>query len=403
MQYGVIPAGLIASGRLEVMNSTAATSPLGFRSSFGSMPVLGSQQEWALQSLRGYATPSSNGILTTQTNGPVETKREAMEIMTIPVIGDNHENYSGEGKEHTEESYSLPKVFTSQTSPQRGISEEENDTDGSGGNDLFISSSQIKQGTLEASEEQNVLIQTTVQWELLDLPTGQPSHTARVSKDTTVPKEARGEILYMHRPTEKSGNTPFKRIKVPLLKKKLSTYAPNASEIPTPYVAITSELTPEASSATDQTPSTNTVTTLNSQIQTTDATTAEDTVSVTDPAVLVTWLRVVQEETQEPQIYVSTTVTSVRLETTSNTVQLTTPYVKETSKQAETEPETQPAPTTGSTSGDNTSKAAVDYENNSSASSGEFLLHCFVIHILHTSLCDTVMISLFFVEHHNLY
>lgn len=385
------------------MNPTAAMSPLGSRSSFGSMPVLGSQQEGALQSLRGYATPSSNGILTTQTNGPVETKREAVELMTIPVIGDNHENYSGEGKDHIEESYTLPKVSTSQTSPQRGSSEEENDTDGSGGNDLFISSTQIKQATLEASEEQNVFIQTTVQWELLDLPTGQPSHTASVSKDTTVPKEARGEILYMHRPTEESRNTHFKRIKVPLLKKKLSTHTPNVSEILTPYVATTSELTPEASSATDQMPSTNTVTTLNSQIQTTDATTAEDTVSVIDPEVLVTWLPMVQEETQEPQTYVSTTVASVKLETTSNTVQLTTPYVKETSKQAETEPETQPAPTTGSTSGDNTSNAAVDYENNSLASSGEFLLHCFVIHFVHTSLRDAVMISLFFVEHHDLY
>ncbi|XP_053094134.1 neurocan core protein isoform X2 [Pangasianodon hypophthalmus] len=361
--------GLIASGRMEMLNPTTAVSPLGSRSSFDSMPVLGSQQEWALQSLKGYTTPSSNEILTTQTNGTVETKREAIEIMTIPVIGDNHENYSGEGKDHIEESYSLPKVSTSQSSPQRGISEEENDTDGSGGIDLFISNSQTKQGTLKASEEQNVLIQTTVQWELLDLPTGQPSHSASVSKDTTHPEEARGEILYMHRPTEKSGNTPFKMIKVPLVKKNLSTHAPSASEILTPYVATTSELTPKASSVTDQTTSSNTVTTFNSQIQTTDATTAGDTVSATDPAISVTWLPVVQDETQEPQSHVSTTVTRVRLETMRNTVQLTTPYVKEMSQQAETEPETQPAPTTLSTSGDNTSKATVDYENDSSDSS----------------------------------
>lgn len=335
------------------------------------MPVLGSQQEWALRSLRGYATPSSNGILTTQTIGTVETKRRAMELVTIPVIRDNHENYSGEGKDHIEETYSLPKVSTSQSTPQRGISEEDNDADGSGGNDSFISSSQTKLGTLEASEEQNVLIQTTVQWERLDLPTGQPSHSASVSKDATAPEEARGQILYMHRPTETSRNTPFKMIKVPLVKTKLSLEIP--FEILTPYAATTSELTPNFSSATDQTPSSTTVTTLNNQIQTTDATTAGDAVSTTDPAISVTWLPVLQEESQEPQTHVSTTVTTVRLETKSNTVHLTTPYVKETSQQAETEPETQPAPTTGSTGGNTTSQAKVDYENNSSAESGEFL------------------------------
>ncbi|KAF5895347.1 neurocan core protein-like, partial [Clarias magur] len=356
---------------MEVMNPTAATSPLGTTSSFGSMPVLGSQQERALQSLRGYATPSSNGILSTQTSEPVEIKQEAMEIMRIPVFGDNHENYSGEGKDHIEEGYSLPKVSTSQSSPQRGISEEESDTDGSGGNDLFISSShQTKQGTPETSEEQNVLIQTTVQWQLLGLPTGRPSHSASVPRHTMAPEEARGEVLYIHNPTEISGNTPFP--KVPLVEKESSTHAASVSEIQTPYMATTSELTLKASSATDQTPSTNTDTmtpTHSSQILTTDAITDGDTVSTTDPVIPVTWLPVVQDETEEPQTHAFTEVTSVRIETTRDTVQPTTPYVKEASEQAETESQTQPAPTTGNTSGDNTSKPTVDYENDSSASS----------------------------------
>lgn len=385
MQYGGVSAGLIASGRMEVMNPTTATSPLGFRSnpsSSGSMPVPGSQQEWTLQSLRGYTTPSSNGILTAQTNGTVETKQEAMEIMTSPVNGDNHENYSGEGRDHIEESYSLPEVSISQSSPQKGISGEENDIDGSGGNDLFISSSQTKPATLEASEEQNVLLQTTVPWELLDLPTGKPSHSSSVSKDAIGPEQARGEILYMHHPTDESGKTPFKMIKAPLVKKNLSTNAPNVSEILTSYVITTSELTPKVSSATDETSISNTVTTLNSQIQTT----AGNTVSNTDPAISFTWLPVNQEETQKAHTQVTTTVTSARLETMNNTVQQTTPYVEEMSQQAETERETQLAPTTGSTSGDNLTQAKVDYENDSSASSGEFRLCCFVIHILLTSL-----------------
>ncbi|XP_060736051.1 neurocan core protein isoform X1 [Tachysurus vachellii] len=354
--------GLIATGRMKVMNPTAATSPLGSRSSFGSMQV---QQEWALQSLSVYATPSSNGILTTQKSGPVKTKQEAMEIMTIPVIGDNHENYSGEGKDHIEESYSLPKLSTSQSSPQPGISEEENDTEVSGGNELFIISSPTKQGTPEASEVQNVLIQTTVQWELLPLPSRQPSHSPSVSKDTMGHEEARGEILYMHHTTEKSGSIPFKTMKVPLVKKKMNPNTPSASETLYTDVAITSELTTKASSTTDQMPGTSTMTTINGHIQNTDTSTSGNIVSATDPTISVTWIPVVQEETQEPQTHVST-VTDVRLETTSNTFILTT-HVEETSQQAESKP----APTTGSTSGDNTSKTAVDYENSSAPSSAE--------------------------------
>lgn len=334
------------------------------------MPAQGSQQEWALQSLRRYATPSSNGILSTQNRGTVENKPEAIEIMTTPVVRDNHENYSGEGKDHIEESYTQPEVSISQSSSHRGISEEENDSDGSGGNYLLFSSSQKKQVTLEASEEQKVLIQTTVQWKLLDLPTEQPFHS--VFKDASVPEEARGEILYMHPSTEKSVNAPFKIVQVP-------THAPTASNIPPFYMSTTLEPTPKASSATDQMLSSNTVTTLSSQIQTADLLTTGDTVFNADNALSVTWLPVVQEETQEPQINTSTPVASIKPETTSNTVQLTTPYVKEMSQLAETEAETRLAPTKENTSGDHTSQAKVDYENDSSASSGEFLVYCFVI------------------------
>lgn len=389
MQYGVFPAGLIASGQIEVMNLTTAVSPLVSSSSFGSMPPQRSQQEEVLQSLRGYTTSSSNGILSTQNTATVENNPEAMEIMTIPVFRDSHENYSGEGKNHIEESYTQPEVSISPSSPQRGISEEERDTDGSGGNYLFISSNQKKQVTLEAFEEQKVLIQTTVQWKLLDLPTEQPSHSTSVFKDASVPEEARGEILYMHPSAEKSVNVPSKIVKIPLVMKKLNTHAPNASDISPFYMPTTSELAPKASSATDQRPSSKPMTTLSGQIQTTDLPIAGDTVFNTDSSLSVTWLPVVQEETQEPQTHTSTPVTSVKLETTGYTVRLTAPYVKETSQLAPTELETQLVPSKENTSGDHTSQAKVDYENDSSVSSGEFLLLCFII-IFSTQACATL-------------
>ncbi|TSK53689.1 Neurocan core protein [Bagarius yarrelli] len=358
--------GLIASGRIEVINPTAATSPLGSGSSFVFMPEVASQQEQASQSLGVYTTTSSNGIYTTPTSEPVETKREAMEMRTIPVLGD-HENYSGEGKDHIEESYLLPKVSTLQSSPQTGILEKENDTDGSGGNEFFIISSPKKQGTPEALKEQNVLIQTTVQWELLQLPTRPPSHSPGVSKDIADPEEARGEILYMHHPTQKLENNSFDKIAV---EKSLSKHTPNVSEIPNPYMATTPEHSPNNSSTNYQMPSTSTITTLNSQIENTDTTAAEDTVSTSDLAISVSWLPVVQKETQEPPTHVPNIVTDGRFETTSNTILLTTPYMEEATQHAETEPQTQAAPTTKTTSKDNTSKSTDDEQENSSASSG---------------------------------
>ncbi|MGL6082000.1 MAG: hypothetical protein ACRC4N_05890, partial [Gammaproteobacteria bacterium] len=305
------------------------------------MPEVGSQQEWASQPLGLYTTQSSNGIFTTQTSGPVETKQESMEMRTIPVFGD-HENYSGEGKDHIEESYLLPKVSTFQSSPQTGILEEENNTDGSGGNELFIISSPTKQSTPQPLEEQNVLIQTTVQWELLQLPTRPPSNSPSVSEETANPEEAKGEILYMHHPTQKLENNSFEKMAV---EKTLSKQTPNVSEIQHSYMATTSEHNLNNSSTNYPMPSTNTMTTLNRQIQNTDTTTSEDTVSTTDLAISVSWLQLVQKETHEPPTHVPTTVTDVIQETKSNTVLLTTPYMEDTTQDAETEPQTH-VPTT---------------------------------------------------------
>lgn len=401
---------------MEAEDPTAAVSPLGPVSSFGSAPILGSHQRWALKSLREYGPPGSSGVLLTQTSGPMEAKRGALEFMAIPVSRDNHENFSGEGKDLTEESYPPPEGRPSQSSPQTGTSEEK-DTDGSGGKDLFSNNSQVKGST--SSEDQTVLLQTTVKWKLVDLPAGptrpspsgasisEPKHT---DSDSTA-AEARGEILYVRRPTEKSVNNPFSKVQVPLVTRKQSLNAPGTvTQIH--FVATTPELTPEVSSAVEETASSRSMTAVNHPIPTTDATTAGDITFSQDSTMSFTWLPVVQEETHEPQTHLPTTaVTNVRFEITSNTPQLITPYREETSHQAESRSgvsesfvvghgwrtsgqdslatKSQPSPTTESVGGDNSSEAV---DHSVSIPPGESLLfrHPYVLCEL-VPMCVTVL------------
>ncbi|XP_062869168.1 neurocan core protein isoform X2 [Trichomycterus rosablanca] len=356
--------GVIAAGGVERMNPTAVTSLPGF----GSVPELGSQQRWALKALKGYAALSSNGLLMTQTHGPMETKRGGLEIMTFPVSVDNHENFSGVEQDLVDINNPLSEVVTAQPSSQGGISEEEKDTEGSGGNDLFVSNIATKQTT--PSDIQNELLQTTAQWQLHDLTTGLPSGGASVSglkqgvSGTIAAKEARGEILYIHNPT---GSAFLNRITVPSVIKKLSTDATTTS-----YVVTTPELTPEATSAPDQTPSTSTLTTANSQSQTADATTPEYIISTTDPTI--------QHVAQGPHTRVSTTSGTIKgTEITTNTLQLSMPDKKETSQQTETvtrvtesfNSENRDRPSTSSTDGNISSETKFNNDNSSSAGSEE--------------------------------
>ncbi|XP_066504101.1 neurocan core protein isoform X2 [Hoplias malabaricus] len=389
ISQAVTSNGLIPSERMEEGSLTTAASPLGSVINFGSGPMLGSQQRWALKSLRGYGPPGSSGLVMTQTSGPMEAKGGALEIMAIPVSPDNHENFSGEGKDLIEESYPLPEGPPSQASPQKGISEEEKDTDGSGGNDFFSNNSEVKSTT--PTEGQTVILQTTVQWKLAGLPVGPtgPPHSGsgiKQNNSDSTPAEARGEILYVQRPVEKSAVSLSNTVRIPLVKRK-SLNIPVFSETPTPFISNT----PESTSATDPPATSITMMTGYNQIPTTDATTAGDTASDTDSLMSFTWLPVVQEDTHEPQTHLQTTpVTNIGFETTSISLQLTTPIAKATSQLAESRSgasesfilshdwttsgqdfEKHPSPTTETVGGDNSTEAMAKLENIPPAASVE--------------------------------
>ncbi|XP_076880331.1 neurocan core protein isoform X2 [Brachyhypopomus gauderio] len=338
VSQSVLFNGEIASERIEAMNPTAATSPFGSESSFDSPAMLGDhQQRWALKSLQGYILPNTNRLLLTQTSGPMEAKRAALEIMALPVSKDNHENFSGEGKDLIEEIDLLPNALASESSPQPGFPEEEKDTEGSAAKELFNSNDQkneeIKQATPSKNHVQDKILQTTVQWHHVERPTQLPPDIASVpapgqeDSDSTA-TEARGDILFVHHPTEKGGNSLLSQVTVPLATRKKSMTVPSTSETRTPFMPTTPELL-------EQTPSDIAMTTVR-QIPATDATTAGDTVSTSDPTTSITLLSVVQEETREPETrWPTTAVTEMGPHTTTNTFKPTVPFVTGTSQRAE--------------------------------------------------------------------
>uniref|UniRef100_A0A8C2I5S9 Neurocan core protein n=1 Tax=Cyprinus carpio TaxID=7962 RepID=A0A8C2I5S9_CYPCA len=200
--------GAIGSGTAE---PTLSSNPSASKS-FGSMRS--SQQILMLKSLT--VDPSNNRHFITQTSSPMEAKRASLEIMTIPVSRNNPENVSGEGKDLNEDGNPIPKG-----PPLLLSAEDEKDGEGSGGRELpFTLDSQIN-----GSDDHSVPLETTVRWQLMSLQTTQPTSASSSSdpkpeKQADTVEEARGEIMYVHRPIEKHKNNPSNKVNVPFVERK---------------------------------------------------------------------------------------------------------------------------------------------------------------------------------------
>ncbi|KAG5276160.1 hypothetical protein AALO_G00128540 [Alosa alosa] len=275
--------GLVPLKPTDVAKPTSAinASP-GSRSTFGSSPVLGSKQRWTLKSIKGpnLGAPgnssSSVGEHIYQGRGPpvepMEAKAAALEIVAMPASRDGpSENYSGEGREHGEQGYPFPGLPESGRTTSQ---EEDADTEGSTARDpLDVFSEQVKEaGVSDVSPTKNqpVVLQTTVQWQLVHLPTVPPSggggspeaklqQTSESVEPESTPEEARGEILFVRRPTEKlrptsstgKDGTPFVRRKQNFAKASasqhttLATTPASSSTTTTPTLPPTTEYTME--------------------------------------------------------------------------------------------------------------------------------------------------------------
>lgn len=141
---------------------------------------------------------------------PKEAKAGPVELMTLTnsLHQENLENYSGEDKDQDLE------VDGTLTEKGRAVSGEEKNMDGSGNGSSFLDGFEMKVNTLPSSgfklsptpkashQPRSYLTvgeQTTVsQWLLVNQPTNSPQSAMESDTD----EETKGEIFYVHRPTE---------------------------------------------------------------------------------------------------------------------------------------------------------------------------------------------------------
>uniref|UniRef100_A0A8C1QPV0 Neurocan core protein n=1 Tax=Cyprinus carpio TaxID=7962 RepID=A0A8C1QPV0_CYPCA len=164
------------------------------------------------------------------------------------------------------------------------------------------------------------------------LQTTQPTSASSSSdpkpeKQADTVEEARGEIMYVHRPIEKHKNNPSNKVNVPFVERKQDlglTIAPETHTSNTP--STPSPVNPNVDKLAVQPPTIGIT-----PSQPLEETTTQDILCTPDPAVSSTWLPVVQEEVDTPQPPVPTIITTQA----GSTVQPTAPDLKDSSHQAE--------------------------------------------------------------------
>lgn len=272
---------------------------------------------------------------------PMEAKAGPLEVMTLPnsLRQDNPENYSGQGRDQDGEDANAPPAA-------RTASGEERETEGSGEGSNFPGGFGLKASSLgssgvklspetESSHRQSQAELVTVaehttlsQWRLVEQPTTPPQG----SRGPDTAEEARGEILYVRRPTDNlssassrrgegssnSGFTPvFRKHGKGTGRKEAVTSTPE----PLMEVLTTSEVTTVELLTTRDTQRTDAATT---------ATTAENSsgsATTEEPSISISWVREEREKTSKPDLRGHLSATLAPGEgsrTTTGATQLTT-------------------------------------------------------------------------------
>ncbi|XP_039983784.1 neurocan core protein isoform X2 [Xiphias gladius] len=318
------------------------SSPLGPRGGPAYAPTPSSQFRWAIKSMRGSKLGPPGHVAYVgkrPTWEPMEAKAGPLEVMTLPTSlrQDNLENYSGEGKDQDREDATTPSGARTALEEEReieGSGEGSNFPDGFGMKVNNLESSGVKpspetESSLSQSELVTVAEHTTLsQWQLVEQPTTPPQGSQE--PDTT--EEARGEILYIHRPTdnlssasshrgEGSSNSGF----TPVLRKhskgtrreEVVSFTPEALM----EVLTTSEVTTPELLTTRDTQRTDPTTTA------TNTEKSSHSPSTEEPSVSVPWVQEEKEKTTSPpnlQKDQATPAPSVGSQTTTGVIQFTT-------------------------------------------------------------------------------
>lgn len=135
---------------------------------------------------------------------PMEAKAGPLEVMTLPTSlrQDTPENYSGEGKEQDGEDVTrASSVTTSSPGEEKGMegSGEGNNYPGGFGKVNNLDRSDVGDVKSSLGAFATVAGHTTLShWQLVKQPTTPPQHF----QEADAAEEARGEILYVHRPVD---------------------------------------------------------------------------------------------------------------------------------------------------------------------------------------------------------
>lgn len=273
----------------------------------------------------------------------MEAKAGPLGVMTLPTSlqQDNPEHYSGQGRDQDGEDANAPSASRTPSGEEREIEGSSEGSNFPGGFALKTSNvdrsgvglspetkSSLSQGQ---TEPVTVAEHTTLsQWQLVD----QPTTPSQGSQEPEPAEEARGEILYVRRPTidlssassqrgEGTSNSGF----TPVFRKHGKGKGASRKEVLTPApealmeVLTTSEMTTvELLTTTDSQRTDPTSTTAATEKLSDGATTDE-------PSISISWVREEEEKTSTggPPVHVSATpAASEGARTTMGVTQLTT-------------------------------------------------------------------------------
>ncbi|KAM3876128.1 neurocan core protein [Diretmus argenteus] len=306
---------------------TTPSEPVNIsRGGMASTPGPGNQLWWAIKAMHGSKLGPPGNVAYVgkgSTWEPMEAKGGPLEVMTLPTFlrQDSPENYSGEGRDQDEEGSNTPLA-------SRTTSGEEKETEGSGEGNNFpggfglkvntntLDNSSVKLNpepesspTQGQSEPVTVAEHTTLShWQLVEQPTTPPQG----HQGSGTAEEARGEILYVHRPTDNLSSASSNRRDstsnsafTPVFRKQSKDQVRGSGRNPSRGEVTTSEagtFTPEAPMeplTTSETTTAELLMTRDTQ-QTDPPTTTEDSsdsVSTEELPISIAWLQGETEKT----------------------------------------------------------------------------------------------------------
>lgn len=265
----------------------------------------------------------------------MEAKAGPLGVMTLPTSlqQDNPEHYSGQGRDQDGEDANSPSASRSPTAEEGEIEASGEGSNFPGG--FALKTNNVERSGVELSQSQTepvtVAEHTTLsQWQLVD----QPTTPSQGSQEPEPAEEARGEILYVRRPTvdlssassrreEGTSNSGF----TPVFRKRGKGKGTSRKEVLTSTpealmeVLTTSEMTTvELLTTTDSQRTDPTSTTAATEKLSDRATTEEASISIS-------WVREEGEKmsTADPQVHLSATpAASEEAQPTMGVTQLTT-------------------------------------------------------------------------------